>query len=184
MTQWRQVLVTLILFALATVRPVVAQAKSPDLPPPSIGSDPQSWASRNGWHLRLGAPQRDTLSASPSAALLAARVALENDHWEIDSSGEAGSELTTQWKAIHNIFFHLFSGKAFGRCFVSLRPLSNDRMEITFQGGVATRRNIEGTPMRSAAERAYVDATRVWQLEVRDLVESLWSGRGGRGGER
>src|SRR5258705_8119613 len=181
MNDWLHAVAVISLFA-AAIGPGVAWAKDQELPPHSIGRDPQSWASRDGWHLRLGAPQRDILSASPHRALLAARFALEDDHWEVESSPEAGLGLTTQWKAVHNIFFRLFSGKAFGRCFVFVRPLSNDRMEITFQGGIATRRNIEHTPVKGAAERAYVSAARVWQREVEALLESRLDGRGRRDG--
>ena len=175
-------LTILALFAAMALSPGASEAKSRDLPPASIGSDPRSWTSREGWHLRLGAPQRDTLSVSPGTALLAARTALEDDNWEVESSHQARPGLTTQWKAIHNLFFRLFSGKAFGRCFVTLQPLSNDRLEITFQGGLATRRNIEHTPVKGAAEHAYVSAARVWQREVRALVENRLSDRGPRNG--
>lgn len=177
MTAWLGASAVILLLAVV-VAPDVAWAKSPELPPPSIGRDPQSWGSRDGWHLRLGAAQRDTLSASSGTALLAARAALENDHWEVEPAREGGPGLTTQWKAIHNIFFRLFSGKAFGRCFVLVRPLPNDRMEITFQGGLATRRDIERTPVSGSAERAYVSAARDWQREVRSLIENRLSVRG------
>ena len=172
----------LILIAAITFGPDVARAKNPDLPPASIGIDPGSWMSQDGWHLHLGDPQRDTLYASPGVVLLAARTALEDDNWEVEPSDAVRPGLTTQWKAIHNLIFRAFSGKAFGRCFVSLRPLSSERMEITFQGGVATRRSIEHTPMKGAAERSYVSAARVWQQEVRALVENRLSDRGPRNG--
>jgi hypothetical protein len=173
----------LSLFA-ALVCPSFASAKKPDLPPPSIGRNPETWASREGWHLRLGAPQRDTLGTSPGTALLAARTALEDDHWELDLSRDGGRRLTTQWKAIRNFFFRIFSGKAFGRCFVSVRPLSDDQVEVTFQGGLATRRDLEHSPVKGLAERSYLSAARVWQREVRDLVMNRLSGHGRHDKER
>lgn len=176
MTPWPATSVAIIL-VLLVVLPGLAIAKSPKLPPPSVGEDPQSWANRDGWYLRLGAPQRDTLSTSPSAALLAARAALENDRWELETTQEGGQRLTTQWKVIHGFLFHLFSGTAFGRCFVSALPLSDDRVEVTFQGGLATRRDIEHNPMRGLAERSYLSAARVWQQEVRALLANPLSGR-------
>ena len=157
-------------FVVAVAFPASAWAKKPVPPPASIGRDPQSWANGGGWYLRLGAPQRDTLATSPRLALLAARTALENDKWEIEPSRDPDWRLTTSWKAIHNLFFRIFSGTGFGRCFVTVRPLREDRVVVTFQGGLATRRDLEHNPMRGPAERSYLSAARVWQREVRKLL--------------
>jgi len=104
-------------------------------------------------------------------------MALENDNWEIELSREAGGRLTTRWKAIHNLLFRLFSGKAYGRCFVAAQPLSGNRVEVTFQAGLATRRDIEHNPGKGFAERSYLSAARVWQRDVRELVAGRLSSR-------
>jgi len=164
------------LFA-AVACPATLWAKKPDPPPPSVGRDPRTWANGQGWHLRIGHAQRDTLATSLRTALLAARFALEDDHWEVEPSRRASRHLTTQWKPIHNFIFRLFSGKAFGRCFVAVRPLPRDRVEVTFQAGLATRRDIEHNPAKGFAERSYAKAARDWQRDVRVLVADRLSGR-------
>ena len=169
------------LFA-AVACPTAAWAKRHDPPPPSVGRDPRSWANGEGWHLHLGHAVRDTLATSLKTALLAARFAFEDDQWELEPSGKVDRCLTTRWKPIHNFFFRLFSGKAFGRCFVAVRPLPQDNVEVTFQGGLATRRDIEHNPAKGFAERAYAKAARDWQRDVRILVASRLSGREKRDG--
>jgi len=164
------------LFA-AVACPAAAWAKRTEPPPPSVGRDPSTWANGQGWHLRLGRAQRDTLATTLRTALLAARLALEDDHWELEPSTKATSHLTTRWKPIHNFFFRLFSGKAFGRCFVAVRSLPRDSVEVTFQAGLATRRDIEHNPARGFAERAYVKAARDYHRDVRILVDGRLSGR-------
>ena len=165
----------------ACASPAAAWAKKPEAPPPSVGRDPGTWANAEGWHLHLGHAQRDTLATSPRTALLAARMAFEDDHWKFEPSERTGGHLTTQWKPIRNFFFRLFSGKAFGRCFVTVRALPRGNVEVTFQGGLATRRDIEHNPAKGFAERAYAKAARDWQRDVRVLVDGRLSGRDGRG---
>jgi hypothetical protein len=172
----------IVCFAGVAALPGTALAKSSVTPPSSIGRDVQSWTSQDGWHLRLGAVQRDTLDASPSAALLAAKAALENDKWECEWSWYGGPHLTTQWKAIHNLFMRVFTGKAFGRCFVSVRPLSDAQVEVTFQGGLAARGDIEHSPLRGSVERSYLTAAHDWQRDVRELVADRSGGREHAGG--
>lgn len=168
------------LASIATPRPV--WGKSSEAPPSSIGHDPRSWTSQDGWHLRLGIPMRDTLGTNSRVALLASRIALENDHWECERPQDGGGpHLTTHWKALHNLIVRLFTGRAFGRCFVFVRPLPGDQVEITFQGGLAARRDIEHTPIKGFAERSYRSAARDWQREVRALVTDRLSGSGRRG---
>ena len=157
----------------ALVYPPPASAGGQRSTLPSVSRDPQEWTSGGGWHLRLGAAQRDTLDASPRVALVAARIALANDEWELEPSPASSLELTTRWKSIHNIIFRLFSGSAYYRCFVSIRTLSEETVEVTFQGGVATRRDIEHKPVSGPASRSYVSAARVWLREVRELAENL-----------
>lgn len=164
------------LFA-AVACPAAAWAKKPDPPPPSVGRDPRGWANGGGWHLHLGRAHRDTLATSLRTALLASRLALEDDHWQLEPPRQEDSHLTTQWKPIHNFFFRLFSGKAFGRCFVAVRSLPRDSVEVTFQAGLATRRDIEHNPAKGFAERAYATAARNWQRDVRILLATRLSGR-------
>ena len=164
------------LFA-AVACPSAAWAKKSEPPLPSVGRDPRAWANGGGWHLRLGRAQPETLATSLRTALLAARLALEDDHWVLEPSPKADCQLTTRWKPIHNFFFRLFSGKAFGRCFVTVQPLPRDRVEVTFQAGLATRRDIEHNPAKGFAERAYVTAARNWHRDVRVLITSRLSGR-------
>ena len=73
----------------------------------------------------------------------------------------------------------------FGRCFVFVRPLSDTQVEVTFQGGLAARGDIEHSPMRGTAERSYLSAARDWQRDVRTLVGDRSGGHERRrGGSR
>jgi len=78
--------------------------------------------------------------------------------------------LRTEWKPIGNFIFRRLSGGAFGRCFVDLQPLSGDSVLVTFQAGMATRRDIENSPVRALADDSYATAARDWQKAVRELL--------------
>ena len=112
----------------------------------------------------------DTLPAPQKATLLAARKALEDDNWVMEPSRAPGGRLTTRWKPIRNVIFRLLTGKAFGRCFVNVQPLPGDSVLVTFQAGLATRRDIEKSPAKVLADDSYVTAARDWQREVRRLL--------------
>lgn len=157
----------------AVAFPLLACAAAPGSIPRPVGRDAEDWRSGDGWHLRLGTALRDTLDATAAEAFVAARRALEDDEWELESSREEFGELTTRWKTIHNFFFRLFAGAAYGRCMATVRALSLHSVEVTFQGGLATRRNIEHKPVNGLAARSYLSAARVWLREVRELAASL-----------
>ena len=140
-----------------------------DPPPSSIGLVPCSRCEESDWHLHFGVTYRDTVAASPRAARAAAAAALENDRWILEPAGTAPG-LLTQWKPIRNIFFRLLSGRAFARVFVDVTPLTQNRSEIRFQGGLASHRDMEHNPSMGFAERSYASAVRVWQQNVRDLI--------------
>jgi len=140
-----------------------------DPPPSSVGRVPCSRCQENDWHLHFGVAYRDTVPASPPAARAAAAAALENDRWILEPVGTVPG-LLTQWKPIRNILFRFFSGRAFARIFVDVTPLSRNRSEIRFQGGLASHRDIEHNPSMGFAERSYASAVRVWQKDVRELI--------------
>jgi hypothetical protein len=167
----------LVALVAVVAHPTSSWAGRPDPPPSAVGVDPTAWAIDDGWHLTLGSAQRDTVTATPEAALLAAREALADDEWEFGPSNDLAGMATTTWKTIHNVIFRLFSGKSFCRCYVAVRELATDRVEITFQGGLATRRDIERSAIRGFAERSYASAARTWQREVRKLVASRVDGQ-------
>lgn len=157
------------LFAFAAiVFPAMSRAEQPDPPAPSIGRDARTWASGDGWFLHLGAAQHDTLAAPMKMALVAARAALEEDDWVVEPSRAADQQLRTRWKPIRNFIFRRLSGHAFGRCFVDMRPLPGDSVLVTFQAGLATRRDIEHSPVKILADDTYASAARDWQKAVRE----------------
>lgn len=156
---------------LATIAfPAASAAEQLDPPPSSLGRSPRTWVNGGGWYLHLGVAQRDTLPSPLDVTLVAARTALENDNWEMDPARVAAGRLTTRWKPINNFIFRLFSGKAFGRCFVLVQPLQGDSVVVTFQAGLATRRDIEHSPARVLADSTYASAARDWQRKVRKLL--------------
>jgi len=138
-------------------------------PPSSVGLVPCSRCQENDWHLHFGTSYRDTVTASPRDARAAVVAALENDQWILEPPGTVQG-LLTEWKPIRNILFRFFSGKAFARIFVDVTPVSRNRSEIRFQGGLATHRDIEHNPAMGFAERHYASAVRDWQQDVRQLI--------------
>jgi len=142
-----------------------------DPPPSSVGRVPCSRCQESEWHLHFGVTYRDTVSASPRDARVAAAAALENDKWILEPQG-TDPGLLTEWKPIRNILFRFFSGKAFARIFIDVTPVSRNRSEIRFQGGLATRRDIEHNPAMGFAERHYASAVRDWHQDVRLLIAS------------
>jgi hypothetical protein len=120
--------------------------------------------------LHLGAARHDTLFAPLKRVLVAARAALEEDDWVVEPSRAADQRLRTRWKPIRNFIFRRLSGHAFGRCFVDLQPLPGDSVLVTFQAGLATRRDIEHSPVKAVADDSYATAARDWQLAVREIL--------------
>jgi len=112
-----------------------------------------------------------------TTALVAARAALEEDDWVVEPSRVADERLRTNWKPIHNFIFRRLSGDAFGRCFVDIRPLPGDSVLVTFQAGLATRRDIENSPVKGLADDSYTSAARDWQKAVRELLAGRPSSR-------
>ena len=154
------------LFALCAMLPGKAWAHG-EVPPPALACDPRATSDRAEWHLLFGQAYLDTVTASAAAARIASVAALESDHWEMEPSG-ALAHLISQWKPVHHLIFRMFSGKAFGRVFIDVEPLSARRAQIRFQGVLASHRDIEHNPARGWAEHAYASAVRVWQKEMHD----------------
>ena len=113
---------------------------------------------------------------------MAARAALEEDDWEVEPSRVGDQRLRTRWKPIRNFIFRRLSGDAFGRCFVDIQPLSGDSVLVTFQAGLATRRDIEHSPVKLLADNSYASAARDWQKAVRELLAGRPSSRKHDGG--
>lgn len=105
-----------------------------------------------------------------TTALVAARAALEEDDWVVEPSRAADQRLRTRWKPIRNFIFRRLSGEAFGRCFVDIKPLPGDSVLVTIQAGLATRRDIEHSPVKALADDSYASAARDWQKAVRELL--------------
>jgi len=157
--------VSMLLGLLAAV-PITASAHS-DPPPPTLATNPEQRGDPGGWHLLFGHAYCDTVSAGKAQAVSASEEALRSDHWVFQANA-ANTHLLSDWKAIHHILFRLFSGKAFGRIFIDVTPLTGARSVIRFQGVLATRRDIEHNPARGWAERSYASAVRRWEAEVRE----------------
>ena len=157
---------TMILALLATAIPPASAHGT--LPPSTLATDPDQPGDLGVWHLIVGAAYRDTVSVETAAALVASAAALQGDDWVLEPV--ATSHILTTWKPIHHVLFRLFSGAAFERVVVDVRPLSSAQSEIRFQGVLASRRDLEHNPARGWAERAYEAAVHVWQGEVRDGI--------------
>jgi hypothetical protein len=110
-------------------------------------------------------------------ALLAARAALEEDDWVVEPSRAADQQLITRWKPINNFVFRRLAGDAFGRCFVDVQTLPGDSVLVIFQAGLATRRDIEHSPVKIIADDSYASAARDWQRAVRELLAGRPSSR-------
>ena len=157
-----------ILLSVPLVVASTARAHGSSEPPSYLGRDSESSVSQEEWHLRLGQAFCDTLDATPAVASWAAMAALQNDKWVQDPT--EATRVLTEWKPIHHILFRLFSGKAFGRIFIDVRPISGQRSEVQFQGVLATHRDIDHNPARFMAEHSYASAVRQWQREVREWI--------------
>jgi len=159
---------------LAVAAPCLAAG--PDAPPDSLADSPTAWIDTPDWKLLLGQPYVDTLDASGYAVLRAAETALHGDDWVLDTDATPGagladsSRLVTGWKPIHNIIFRLFAGRSVARCFASIAAMPDGRTELTFQGGLAARHDLQHNAMRAPAEHSYRSAVRKWQSEVREAL--------------
>jgi hypothetical protein len=150
--------------------PSLALASTHVAPPDSLGRDPSAWSDTQDWKFLLGASYSDTLDAPEHNVLVAAEEALEEDDWSVDAQDSSGSELVTEWKPIHNLIFRLFAGHSVARCFATVASTPDGRTALTFQGGIASRRDLQANPMRGPAESSYRSAVAVWQHDVRSLL--------------
>jgi hypothetical protein len=149
-------------------------ASGPKAPPDSLADSPDSWnADTEEWKLLLGIAYVDTLDAPCSEVLLAAETALKHDNWVI-STGQSewvgaygGNRLVTEWKPIRNLIFRLLAGRSVARCFASVAPTEDGRTELTFQGGLAGRRDLRHSSMRGRADKSYRKAVLSYQKKVR-----------------
>ena len=159
-------------------------AKAPATPPDSLANSPASWLDTDGWTLLLGSAYADTLDAPVPQVIHAAELALIADDWVLQhghagwQAADAGHRVVTGWKPIRNIIFRLLAGHSVARCFASVAAMRDGRTELTFQGGLAARRDLRHSAMRSVAERSYRNAVLVWQREVRDALAGAGRGTG------
>jgi len=162
--------ITLLLPTLL-LAPCTALASGPKAPPDSVGRDLGGWNNDTAdWKLYLGRSYSDTLDAPEIDVILAAGEALERKKWVIDSADENGYAYVTEWKPIRNFFFRLVAGKAVARCFAEVTRIPDGRTELTFRGGIASKRDLRSSSMRGRAERSYESAVVNWQREVRAAI--------------
>ena len=101
------------------------------------------------------------------------RVDAKHDDWVISNASSEwvgayeGNRLVTEWKPIKNFIFRLLAGRSLARCFASVSPIEDGRTELTFQGGLAGRRDLRHSSMRGRAESSYRKAVESWQRKVR-----------------
>ena len=168
----RSVVISISLFAILAGASTCL-ASGPTVPPDSLANTPLTWNDTDDWKLLLGTAYSDTLDAPENAVLQAAEAALKNDDWVISnatsewSSQYGGSRFATEWKPIHNFLFRLLAGRSLARCFASVAATADGRTELTFQGGLAGRRDLRHSSMRGRAESSYRKAVLSWQHEVR-----------------
>jgi hypothetical protein len=164
----------LLLLLLPCATP--AFAGGPKAPPDSLADSPNSWTDTEDWKFLLGTAYCDTLDAPRDAVIRAAEAAFRGDDWvlQADRMGwaaeERGERLVTDWKPIHNLIFRLFAGRSVARCFASVATTEDGRTELTFQGGLAARHDLQHNQMRGPAERSYRKAVTRWQGLVREAV--------------
>jgi hypothetical protein len=163
--RWIAILLPVLLFA-----PRAALASGPKAPPDSVGRNLDCWNDTTDWKLYLGRSYCDTLDALDVDVILAAGAALERKKWVIDTADENGYAYVTEWKPIRNLFFRLVAGKAVARCFAYVTRIPDGRTELTFRGGIASKRDLRNSSMRGRAERSYESAVVNWQREVRAAV--------------
>jgi len=149
-------------------------ASRPKAPPDSLADSPDSWnTDTEDWKLLLGTAYLDTLDAPGNEVMLAAETALKNDNWVISTGSSewvaayGGSRLVTEWKPIRNLIFRLLAGRSVARCFASVAPTEDGRTELTFQGGLAGRRDLRHSSMRGRADKSYKKAVLSYQKKVR-----------------
>ena len=159
-----------ILLPALLLSPCIAHASGPKAPPDSLGRDLGGWNDTEDWKLFLGRAYADTLDAPDVDVILAAGEALQRKKWIIDTSDDTGNAYVTEWKPIKNFFFRLVAGKAVARCFASVTRIADGRTELTFRGGIASRRDLRNSSMRARAERSYESAVMNWQREVRAAI--------------
>jgi len=142
-------------------------------PPPNASLPPNTAAeigARRGWYVILAEPCVDTLSSPWQEVVPAVKATLKADNWRIQRADPRKGAILTQWKRIRHPLVRLFAGKVEARCAVNIRTLGPARTLVIFQGGLASRRNLAGSSALGFAERAYRNASRDWQEELRAEV--------------
>lgn len=169
----RQTLGIALFLAVLLVATSPCHASGPKAPPDTLANSPAEWNDTEDWKLLLGVAYVDTLDAPADEVLLAAETALKNDDWIVSTGASEWvaeyqeNRLVTEWKPIRNFLFRLLAGRSLARCFASVAEADDGRTELTFQGGLAGRRDLRNSSMRGRAERSYKKAVLSWQRKVR-----------------
>jgi hypothetical protein len=123
---------------------------------------------RHPWILVPGIPRVDTLAYAWDEVFPAACRQFHRDSWPlfaVDRVPQRG-RIVTRWKQLHHPLIWLFMGKVMARCTATVSPLGGNRTRVSFQGDIASHRDLHRNPMLGAAKRAYAKAARNWESEV------------------
>jgi hypothetical protein len=134
---------------------------------PSPPSTAAEIGTRRGWNVILAEPCTDTLTVPWRTVFPAAERTFKADNWQIESKDPRNGAIVTTWKPIRHPLVRLFAGKIEARCAVNVTPLGPSRTLVVFQGGIASRDEIEHSPAMGFAKHAYQKASRRWQEKLR-----------------
>ena len=125
---------------------------------------------KHPWRLFSGVPRVDTLSYPQRDVIRAACRQFQRDKWQIYSVDATRGEIVTKWKALHHPFLAIFVGSVRARCTVVIEPLGPDRSRMVFRGDLVSHRDLSKSHMMGASRRAYANAARDYETEVRQYL--------------
>jgi hypothetical protein len=113
----------------------------------------------------------DTLDYSWREVLPAAVAELEKSDWRIQRADSTERRVVTHWKPLRHTLAKLFMGEVQAKVVVDFGDLGDDRTVVTVRGGLASDRDIEGSPVLGAAQKSYRSATERWMERVRRRLD-------------
>ena len=125
-------------------------------------------------HVVIAGAASDTLAWDMSEVLPVAISELEKNDWTIqraDSSAGA-HRLVTRWKPLKHALARALLDGVMARCVVDLSPMPGNRTVVTIQGGLASRDDLEGSPVYPVAQTTYRQAAERWLSRVETTLET------------
>lgn len=122
-------------------------------------------------HAILAGANTDTLDYSWRQVLPAAVAELEKSDWRIQRADSSERRVVTHWKPLRHALARVFMGEIQAKVVVDFEELGDDRTVVTVRGGLASNRDIEGSPVLGAAQKSYRSATERWMERVRRRLD-------------